>query len=169
MKTTQLFLALAFLSLTLTNSAFGQTTITLNVDTDAIKAGGDIRENCWFDGQEKGENPETFETTGIGLGEVVTWEGIPEKGDDIIYIRRIKRKKGPNIFNATSIDAIRGQGNQEPQRVVKGIVYHPTEIRDNINLDYYYEISFTINEYRGRVTTYTIDPLIRTNVQTDIR
>ena len=159
MKTTQLFLAVAFLSLTLTNSAFGQTKITLIVDTNDINSQNYL-EKCSFEGQTV-KDVRKHITDNVKLGEKITWTGRSKNGEDIIYIKMIRRQGGPNIFNSQVIEAISRPGKEKPDRDVIGIVYYATE-RGN---DYKYKISFSIND---KPRTYGIDPLIRTNVQTDI-
>ncbi len=156
-----LFASLFFLLL-FTSFATAQSTdtITLLVDTSTPS-------NSYFSGQQPGDNPETFLTT-VDVGDLIIWEGRAINSSEEIYITRIQRKRGRNIFNQnqiTNIPGRSGRGNNRAraeERTVRAVVRKSTVDDNGNNDDYHYRITYRIGT-SNPPNTHTIDPIIRTN------
>ena len=151
MKFYRLSFSIALLFFSFSSLVFGQRTITLHVNTDNITA-SQPEEYCFF--EEPGDAKDFLAT--VPLGEIIVWEGQSTNGSDTVFIHRIIRIGGPNVFNAELVEAIGSDRN------VKAIVRNRTEIDNNGNfIDYRYLVQFSINSKTSQV--YTLDPLIRTD------
>ena len=147
MKSSRLFLLLTLLFL-LPILAIGQTKITLRVNTEGLKSkpSNQPESFCYFENEG---DARTYLTL-ANLSEYLIWNGVSTTNEkDSIHIKKIQRVKGTNVFNSRKIKSI------GKEKVVRAIIYNPTQPGN----DYKYKIHFKIN---GTGDNYVIDPLIRT-------
>ena len=155
----RLFITISFFFFAFTFVVNGQVTkqIILNVDTEKISRAA-VKENCYFEGQNPGDDPGAFVTV-AKVGDTLEWEGRPLNidGEHTIWIKKIIRIGGPNIFDADEME------NDDNKRGVRATIKKPTGRTKNKNIRYYrYKILFRIDsENEGPV--YNLDPLIRSH------
>jgi hypothetical protein len=157
MKLKRLFIVNVFFIMAFSSIMIGQEPrlIILNVDTESITPSS-VKENSYFEGQAPGDSPGSFVTV-ARVWETLQWEGRSLNGTDEIYIKRIQRVGGPNIFEFEEIDSPAGE------RFVRATIVEPTGRSDNGNIRYFrYHIQFRIND-PDTGTVYLLDPLIRSH------
>ena len=157
MKLKRLIIVNVFFLMAFSSILVGQETkqIILNVDTENISQGG-VKDHCYFEGQNPGDNPGAFVTV-AKVGDTLEWEGRPVDGDHAIWIKKIIRIGGPNIFDEAEKE------NNDKERVIRAKIQYPTGRTENKNIRYYrYKILFRIDsENEGPL--YQLDPLIRSH------
>jgi hypothetical protein len=148
MKTSkQLLILFAIALFSFSYTSFSQAvehTVTLVCNTEELKTKQPY-EACYF-AEDPDVDPREFLIT-VNVGDIITWEGQSESGEDSIDIKKIKWDHGTKIFDKDFIDGI---------ETVTGTVKHDTKNKK----DFKYTIQFKVNDSGKK---HKIDPKVKVN------